>query len=193
MSNPPKRLDPATPIPGLPDTALVDFWSWAFSNVLSNAERGVFAEFIVGATLGVTDSPRREWDLVDLRYRGKKIEVKSGAYCQSWSQTAPSKIIFNIRESRGWDHDTNTWIESPTRSADCYVFCVFTEQDRANAHLRVIDLGAWEFYVLPTTQINQAFGKQKTVGLNPIKNLCPPVEHAQLKNTIDAALGFSRE
>lgn len=59
-----------------------DFWSWAYSDILNNANRAVFAEFVVGTALGVTASPRVQWDAVDLRYDGKKIEVKSAAYIQ---------------------------------------------------------------------------------------------------------------
>ena len=63
-----------------------DFWAWAYSDILNNVDRAVFAEFVVGMALGVTDAPRVEWDDVDLRYRGKNIEVKSAAYVQSWHQ-----------------------------------------------------------------------------------------------------------
>lgn len=42
---------------------------WAYSDILNNTDRAVFAEFVVGMALGVTDAPRVEWDAVDLRYR----------------------------------------------------------------------------------------------------------------------------
>ncbi len=56
-----------------------------------------------GLTLGVVDTPRVEWDAVDLRYRGHGIEVKSAAYLQSWAQTKPSTITFDVARKRGWD------------------------------------------------------------------------------------------
>jgi hypothetical protein len=43
-----------------------DFWRWAYSDILSNRNRSIFAEFIVGNALGVVDKPRVEWDSVDL-------------------------------------------------------------------------------------------------------------------------------
>jgi hypothetical protein len=61
-----------------------DFWSWAYSDILSNTDRAVFAEFVVGTALGVTDVPSVGWDAVDLRYVDKTIEVKISAYIQSW-------------------------------------------------------------------------------------------------------------
>jgi len=54
-----------------------DFWAWAYSDVVSNANRSVFAEFMVGAALGLAGKPRVEWDCVDFRYQGRSIEVKS--------------------------------------------------------------------------------------------------------------------
>ena len=34
-----------------------DFWAWAYSDILNNVDRAVFAEFVVGSALGVTDAP----------------------------------------------------------------------------------------------------------------------------------------
>jgi hypothetical protein len=43
-----------------------DFWSWAHSDVMSNTNRSIFAEFLVVSALGLLDTPRIEWDAVDL-------------------------------------------------------------------------------------------------------------------------------
>src|ERR1035437_7414116 len=58
-----------------PDTAildgacrLVDFWRWAFSDLVSNEVRGIFAEFIVGHALGALNESRTSWDAWDLTY-----------------------------------------------------------------------------------------------------------------------------
>lgn len=58
-----KKLDPSTPIVHMGDLTLGDFWSWAYSDLLSNGNRSVFAEFIVGIALGATATPRREQGL----------------------------------------------------------------------------------------------------------------------------------
>ena len=74
---------------------LVDFWRWSASDLLSNATRGVFAEFLIASALGLVDNVRSEWDSYDLKtQKGKRIEVKSAAYLQSWSQKELSKISF---------------------------------------------------------------------------------------------------
>jgi autotransporter translocation and assembly factor TamB len=78
-----------------------DFWTWAYSDILSNRNRSVFAEFLVAVALDLTHQPRIEWDAVDLRYRNNKIEVKASAYLQSWQQSKPSVIRFDIAKNKG--------------------------------------------------------------------------------------------
>ncbi len=165
-----------------------DFWSWAYSDILSNTGRAVFAEFVVGKALGVTDAPRVEWDAVDLRYGDKTIEVKSSAYVQSWhrGQDPPSQISFDLKERLSWDAATNTYRVSPERAADCYVFCVYAEKDWARAD--VLDVGRWEFYVVPTGRINRQLGSQKTAALSTVERLTEPVGFADLRPCVDQAL-----
>jgi hypothetical protein len=65
--------------PGSPRCDVGGFWSWAYSDVLSNVNRSIFAEFLVASALELTHEPRVEWDAVDLRYHGHGIEVRSAA------------------------------------------------------------------------------------------------------------------
>ena len=76
-----------------------DFWAWAVSDLISNATRGVLAEFIVAKACGVdTAAPRDEWAPVDLlTSEGVSVEVKSAAYIQSWHQDRHSRISFGVR------------------------------------------------------------------------------------------------
>lgn len=82
-----KKLSGTEKIGGFENLTVNDFWSWAYSDILSNRNRSILAEFVVATALGEFNNPRVEWDAVDLRYRDKKIEVKSAAYIQSWHQT----------------------------------------------------------------------------------------------------------
>ena len=64
------------------DTGLsvVDFWSWAYSDLLNNTDRGVLAEYIVhSALLPPPDSKmRNDWHPFDLNSpTGQRNEVKS--------------------------------------------------------------------------------------------------------------------
>jgi hypothetical protein len=162
-------LKSQTPIPGLPDQTVGDFWRWAYSDVLSNRNRSVFAEFIVGVALGVVDKPRIEWDAADLCYEGFKIEVKSSADCQSWHQDKPSKIQFSIRKAVVWNPATGNYEGQPTRCADLYVFGHYPEKDRAQAN--VLDVPAWDFYVVSTATLNREFGDAKSSSLAAVRRV----------------------
>lgn len=165
-----------------------DFWQWAYSDVLSNRNRAIFAEFLVGAALGALDGIRVEWDAVDLHYFGKRIEVKSAAYVQSWAQSKPSKVIFDIREKLWWDAHTNTYAVERSRVSDCYVFCLFNERDVVRARETITDVELWQFYVLPTEYINRTFARSKSVALNRIQAISEPVSFSNLKRSVDLAL-----
>jgi hypothetical protein len=61
----------------------------AYSDILTNTSRGIFAEFLVAKALGVVEGVRPTgWNDFDLSYDGWKIEVKASAYVQSWHQEA---------------------------------------------------------------------------------------------------------
>lgn len=149
------------------------FWSWACSDLISNALRGVLAEYIVGLALGCVDNgTRREWDAADLRTRqGLRLEVKSSAYLQSWKQQRPSTISFSIRPAMGWDATTNTQATERKRQADIYVFCVFTPTDKAVAD--PLRLDQWDFYIMSTNRLNEAVGEQKTITLDSLRRHGP--------------------
>ena len=184
-----KKLDPSTPIVHMGDLTLGDFWSWAYSDLLSNGNRSVFAEFIVGIALGATATPRREWDAVDLRYGDKAIEVKASAYTQSWAPSVkPSPIRFDIGKKLGWDAATNTSGTMPARAADCYVFCLHNERDREQALARILDVASWEFYVVATPELERLYKDQKSLQLSRLLSHCAPVTYDSIKAAVDAAL-----
>ncbi|MFB5663719.1 hypothetical protein [Alteribacillus sp. HJP-4] len=87
-------------------TTIIEYWQWAYSDLLSNTNRGILAEFLVANALGITNKPRIEWDKADFLYEGNFIEVKSSAYIQSWKQNQPSRIVFYIPKARAWDYTT---------------------------------------------------------------------------------------
>jgi hypothetical protein len=174
------------PIAGLPGLSLGDFWSWAYSDVLNNRNRSILAEFLVASALGLLDTPRVEWDAVDLRYRGRGIEVKSAVYLQSWPQQELSTIRFDVAKKLGWGAPANTYATEPVRSAGCYVFCLYPETDPAKAD--VLDANAWQFYVLSRAHMDRTLGEQKSIGLARLQSLCDPVAYGDLKDRIDGLL-----
>lgn len=182
----PTKLSPFNKLKGLGQLTLADFWSWAYSDLLSNRNRAVLAEFIVGATLAVLDSPRLEWDAVDLIYQGKTIEVKSAAFLQSWQQDRPSRIVFDISQKISWFASSNTWSKVPVRAADCFVFCLYPETDVTKAD--ILDIVSWQFFVLSKEFIDKKFNDQKSVSLNVLRKISKPISVKHLKEAIDACL-----
>ena len=86
------------------DFNLLSFWQWSSSDVVSNATRGILAEYIVGKALGSikNEDVRDEWGAYDLKTQaGVRVEVKSAAYIQSWEQSRLSKISFNVPKTLG--------------------------------------------------------------------------------------------
>ena len=153
--------------------ALYDYWQWSGSDLLSNAQRGVLAEYLVAEALSVTSSPRLEWAWYDLETQeGKYIEVKSAAFYQSWPQVRPSSIKFDIAPRKWlWDPKTNETLvyDRPTRRSDAYVFCLLGSLEETNPD--PLDLDQWTFFVLDTDSLNCEVRSQKTISLNPLKLL----------------------
>jgi hypothetical protein len=180
------KLNPSQPIAGLSGATVGDFWAWAYSDVLSNLNRSMFAEFLVGSALGETSRPRVEWDCVDFRFRNRTVKVKTSGYL-NWLDNRPSSIRFDIEKKVPWDARTNTYGPSAVRSADCYVFCLHKEQDRARCN--VLDASAWEFYIVATEELNRRFGGQKSLSLARLRTIASAVAYSELRRSIDGVLG----
>ncbi len=163
---------------------LRDFWAWAYSDLVDNTERGKLAEFIVAMALGITEGISGSWDKYDLLSKeGIRVEVKTSAYLQSWSQQNLSKIRFGIQPTYGWDSITNEYDIEQKRQSDVYVFCVLKHIDQVT--LNPLDLSQWEFYVLSTAALNKAVPGQKTISLNKLLNIgAKKCEYATLYETI---------
>lgn len=172
-----------TEILGLTEVKLGDFWSWAYSDLLSNTVRPLFAEFLVGYALDLIDSPRVEWNFIDFCYKGLKIEVKSSGYLQSWNTTNTSKVIFDIAKKKPWDASTNSYGEDIVRSADLYIFSLLIEKDAEK--ICVYDLNQWVFYFMATTDINMYFGDQKSITLSRLQQYSQPIAFEDVKNRVD--------
>lgn len=187
-----RRLSSAEPLIGLDNVSVGDFWAWAYSDLVCNVNRSTLAEFIIGSVLGVTDGHRLEWDSVDLRYKGKGIEVKSTAYVQSWPQTRLSDIRFDISIRKEiWDITINKNVPVTARTSDCYVFCLFL--GNSVEEMNVLDASRIEFYVLPTPVINEKFGNQGSLGIKRLQEVCQPVNHEGLKEAIECAIGIAEK
>lgn len=181
-------LRPEHLLPGLGGPKVADFWQWAYSDLLSNRNRSILAEYFVSVALGVVKKARVEWDAVDLRYRGFRIEVKSSAHCQSWPQKKLSPILFSIRKAICWEAATGEYKGGPTRSSDVYIFCVHTEKLTARAKVSVYDVSTWQFYIVPTKRLNEEFGDAKSLGISSVQRVADACTFEELKAAVDSVL-----
>ena len=150
---------------------LLAFWQWSTSDLISNATRGVLAEFIVARALGIGASDvRAEWAAHDLTTPdGIKIEVKSAAYVQTWFQKRLSVISFDVRKTLKWDPETNRQGIERERTADVYVFALFTPKEKTTAN--PLELDQWKFYAVPTEWLNQRKRSQHSITLASLQRV----------------------
>ena len=154
----PRRRSPADPIPGMPGKTVSDYWSWAYSDVMENVQRAIYAEFLVACALEVSDDVRIGWRSYDLRYRQQRGEVKSAAYVQSWVTTRPSRISFGVGKRLEMDDITAAFGPTSARYADVWVFALF-EPERHHVG-DVVDPILWRFYVIHRTALEARVGDQ---------------------------------
>jgi len=167
------------------DKNLLSFWQWCRFNILSNALRGILAEYIVSIDIGCEQQIREEWDSYDLiTPDGIKVEVKSSGYIQSWEQKALSKISFGIQPTRVWE-SSNTYSKEAKRQSDVYVFCVLTHKDKETVD--PLNLAQWDFYVLATRVLDEKVGEQKSIVLSPLLKLEPTkCKYGEIGNSINS-------
>lgn len=133
---------------------LIDFWRWAYSDLLHNVTRGVLAEYLVADALGLTLDVRDPWAGCDLvAANGARIEVRSAAYVQAWAQRRDTAITFSVRASKRWDADTGAYDPDVARNADVYVFALHKERDRTK--VEPLDVAQWEYHVLAARSIDE--------------------------------------
>jgi len=134
--------------------------------------------------LGCADGVGQQWDAYDvLTPDGIKVEVKSGAYVQRWSQSKLSPIKFSIQPAKGRDARTGKRTMKRKRQADVYVFCVLKHQDKKT--IDPLNMAQWSFYVLPTPVLDEKLEKQKTLSLSRLKSLGPMmVDYAGIRDAI---------
>lgn len=166
-----------------------DFWTWAYSDLIDNTQRGVMAEFLVYSSFKNTPPPdsqmRANWLPFDVTSpSGRRIEVKSAAYIQAWTpENIFAQIRFDIGKKLAWDNVSASYSSEAKRNCDLYVFCVFTAKTK---DISLLDLDYWDFYVLPTSVLNEKVPNQKGIALSSLLKLNPvKTDYAGLGNVIE--------
>jgi len=146
------------------DFALIDFWRWTLSDIITNTTRGMLAEFIVAIALSSNvKRPRDGWQKYDLNYRDHGIEIKSAAYHQRWKMKKMSTIQYRIRKTRGWDAQTGKMEKDKKRQASIYILCLLSEQERKKVNPLILD--QWKFWVIDAEFFNRRKRSQHSITL----------------------------
>jgi hypothetical protein len=189
---------------------MLDFWRWAFSDLLEDTLKGLYSEWMVGQLLGLPmpHGGRPGYGNFDLLSPGGlRIEVKSSAYWQSWKlrnedgslKTAPEierwrpppgkPITFGGLRARDAVDRSN---QTAGYKSDLYVFCFQSESDPERWD--ALDLDQWEFYALARSALEEI--GVASLSLKRLRNVCAPmsarefqVRGRELIARLDAALG----
>jgi hypothetical protein len=152
-----------------PDSSLLEFWRWAFSDQCDDDIKGVFAEWMVGILLGLplASSRRISWANSDIILpSGLRIEVKSCALWQSWklldesgrpkppspqATLDPNRIRFGGLQART-AVSPGTAVDVVSFKSDVYVFCMHVQTDPIAWD--AWNLSNWEFYVMTKEELS---------------------------------------
>ena len=121
------------------------------------------------------------WDLTTPS--GIKVEVKSAAYIQSWSQAGPSRISFGVAKRRVVVGDSGVLDNDPRHHAHVYVFALLTEMDQTV--IDPLDLDQWELYVVPPSVLEQRERSQHSITLPSLRRLAKELTWAQLADAVE--------
>ena len=160
-------------------STVLDYWSWAYSDLIRNVNRGAFAEFIVREAMNSQseNTPPREdfsisMDAYDLLSPdGIRVEVKSSAYIQALEDDHLARISFRIAPAKKLDENGNYSEKSVyARHSDVYVFCIWTAK---SCDQDILDLSLWDFYVISTKLLDEKVPNQKTITFHSLLSLKP--------------------
>lgn len=149
---------------------LINFWQWAYSDLVGNTERGILAEYLVALACNIDDNARISWDAYDLKLdNGIRIEVKSSGYLQTWRQESYTKPVFSIRKTIAWDHKENAYEKEKKRQADVYVFALLAHKNQNT--LNPLDTRQWEFYIIHSQVLDKVVGDARQISLKKLVKL----------------------
>ena len=173
------------------DMTVLDVWKYHFCNRFNMHE--YFGEFLVAKALGVEEACNSAyWQLYDINYREKRIEVKTSSYYHAFKKYLHTPIskkrVFGITKAYSNYKDKNSSYE---RQNDIYVFCLNTGNTDVSSD--PLNLNNWKFYIVPTEVINENCGDAKTISLQRIEKLgFEGVDYFSIKDVVDKLI-FDKE
>jgi hypothetical protein len=150
-----------------PSGTALEFWRWAYGDLLDDDVKGAFAEWMVHRLLGVVSERRVSWANSDvITPEGVRIEVKSTAFWQSWKlldefgrpEATPKhpvnldakKIRFQGLKARD---STAVPDSSKMKSFKSHLYVFVFQNNPDPMTWNALDLRQWEFYLLPASKL----------------------------------------
>ena len=135
----------------------------------------------------------RKWTLYDILYRDTRIEVKETSYYHPWNEGGKisQQRSFGITKANSnYEHpDEPNRFE---RQNDIYIFCVVNGETREASNPLILD--NWDFYVVPTSVINEKSKDNKTISLNRIRTLgFKPTRFNNLRREVDIIIDANKK
>ena len=84
-----------------------------------------------------------------------------------------------------WSPVSNEYIGEKRRHSDVYVFCLLAHQEEKQS-LNPLDLSQWEFYVVPTMEIDKKYGERQAITVGQVRELSGSYTLPGLAKAIDA-------
>lgn len=170
-------------IRGLEGKKISDFWKWACSDLIIPTNRQDFATYLVADSLELTKMPRINWENADLRYRKKKIAIRSSAYVEHWKQKRPRRLSFDVSPKKGLDAKTEESVTFRNRHPEIYVFAVVNEKDLKKIDL--LNLDQWQFYIVDTDRLDEHHYDTRKLGIRALQKLASPIHITKVKSILD--------
>lgn len=164
---------------------ILDFWRWHFCERFDLQDK--FAEYIVAKALGLTAADNvGVWTLFDILYREKRVEVKETSYLHAWqSDEEPKSKVRNFGINKAYSEYKDNASEYK-RQSDIYVFCLNTGETRQEAD--PLRLENWEFYIIPTSKINELCGDAKSISLSRVRKIAHQCTYKEIRNVVDGMI-----
>lgn len=170
-------------IRGLENKKISDFWKWACSDLIIPSNRNDYALYLVADALELSKMPRIYWENADLRYRKKKVALRTSAYVEHWKQKRPKRLSFDISPKKGLDAKTEESVTFRNRHPEIYIFAVLTEKDLKK--IDVLNLDQWQFYVLRTNTLDKHHYDTRKLGIRALQKLASPISINRIKPILD--------
>ena len=164
--------------------------------IVNNVCRGDYVECMIAAALEddwrLTWMDGWDWAAWDCEHTSSRarLEIKQAAARQSWDKGRPPRRrtpTFDIRSRTGFWTREGTWIDSPGRPADAYVFAWHGRDDDDADHT---DPAQWCFFVVAERDLPQG---RKSIGLRRLTAIATPCGVADLRMAVNMTCPAEQE